>query len=61
MPTVESIENIESSSDNKDDNKLTPNEGNGCDLENYKWTQTLQDLEIHVTFPELNFPLHVSY
>lgn len=54
MPTVEPIE-----SENKEDNKLTPNEGNGCDLENYRWTQTLQDLEIHVTFPGLDFPLHV--
>lgn len=28
--------------------KLMPNSGNGCDLGNYKWTQTLQDIEVRV-------------
>lgn len=29
-----------------------PNEGNGCTLDNYKWTQTLQEVEVseHVFF-----------
>jgi hypothetical protein len=26
--------------------RLMPNEGNGCDLENYKWTQTLDTIEV---------------
>ncbi|XP_076636841.1 nuclear distribution C, dynein complex regulator [Colletes latitarsis] len=34
--------------DEKEKNKLRPNSGNGADLPNYKWTQTLQDVEIRV-------------
>lgn len=32
--------------DEKEKNKLRPNSGNGADLPNYRWTQTLQDLEV---------------
>ncbi|KAL3273715.1 hypothetical protein HHI36_015145 [Cryptolaemus montrouzieri] len=34
--------------------KLKPNSGNGCDLEKYKWTQTLQDVEVRI-------PLNVTF
>ncbi|XP_055378549.1 nuclear migration protein nudC [Condylostylus longicornis] len=39
-----------------DKSKLQPNEGNGCNLENYKWTQTLQEVEIKIPF-KVNFNL----
>lgn len=32
--------------DPKEKGKIKPNSGNGCDLPNYKWTQTLQDIEV---------------
>jgi hypothetical protein len=34
--------------------KIKPNSGNGCDLDKYKWTQTLQDLEVRIPL-KINF------
>lgn len=37
---------IEDDEDEKEKGKLLPNKGNGCDLDKYKWTQTLGDIEV---------------
>ncbi|KAK9305455.1 hypothetical protein QLX08_003572 [Tetragonisca angustula] len=44
----------EEEEDEREKSKLRPNSGNGADLPNYRWTQTLQDLEIKV-------PLKVNF
>lgn len=47
---------IEEDEDEKEKGKLMPNSGNGCNLDNYRWTQTLQDLEITVPLPAVLKP-----
>ncbi|CAH1130514.1 unnamed protein product [Ceutorhynchus assimilis] len=44
----------EEEEDESEKGKIKPNKGNGCDLGKYKWTQTLQDIELRI-------PLNKNY
>ncbi|XP_032682031.1 nuclear migration protein nudC [Odontomachus brunneus] len=45
---------VEEEEDEKEKNKLKPNSGNGADMPNYRWTQTLGEVEIKL-------PLKVNF
>lgn len=51
----------EEEEDEKEKNKLKPNSGNGADMPNYRWTQTLREVEVSTLHVALYFPYDLNF
>lgn len=57
IPKPKSDEPETEDKDEEDNGKIKPNIGNGCDLDKYKWTQTLEEIDLRIP---INSPLKLK-